>query len=138
MDRVEIAKRLGRPIQHNDYYPINPVQFAVSTAQSRGWGRPTERNTEPVMARLDAGSWLADCPLGCGGAETVDEAQPLFLCLSCGSGMKWWPVVFPVNREAIDAEVSKRRDPHGWAWATGESMDDLRKETAVLKARGLA
>jgi len=89
-----------------------------------------------VLARIDSGRWLADCPAGCGGAEMVSAADPVFLCIACGSGDQWWPVTFPSNRAAIEAEIAKRADVNGWAWTPGETVAQLRAETIRLQEGG--
>jgi hypothetical protein len=62
----------------------------------------------------------------------VSAADPVFLCVSCGSGDKWWPVSFPTNRKAIETELVKRVDVHGWSWTPGETLAELRAETSRL------
>ncbi len=64
---------------------------------------------EPVVARVDAGRWIADCP--CGGAAYVDRDEPIFYCLGCGNRSNDGdarPVVFPDSAEAIEEELLKR------------------------------
>lgn len=69
---------------------------------------------EPVAARIDFGRWVCDCE--CGGAEYVDPADPVFYCMSCGNtqyegGLR--PVVFPKNREEIEAPIVAGKY-HSW------------------------
>jgi hypothetical protein len=139
MPSVQMAQRLGRPIEHGDYHlqpdgsPMPARDFMVSVFRRMHPGRVIEAVSEvPVAARIDAGRWLADCPMGCGGAEMVSAADPVFLCVSCGSGDKWWPVSFPTNRKAIETELVKRVDVHGWSWTPGETLAELRAETSRL------
>ena len=132
---IQLAQRLGRPIQHDDYNPDITARRFMAGVFIRILRRavPTEESLVAVPARLDAGRWLADCPLGCRGAEMVSVADPWFLCLSCGSGDKWWRVVFPTNRREIEVEVVRRSDVHGWAWNPRETMADLQAETTRLR-----
>jgi len=126
---IQKAQRLGRPVTHDDINPGTARQFFAQVAtRSRGWEVPTETSPTPVMARLDAGRWLADCPI-CDGAELVSVSDPVFFCLSCSSGGMWWPVEWPVDRAEIEAEVIKRSDLMGWAWNPGETLADLEAET---------
>jgi len=62
----------------------------------------------------------------------VSAADPVFLCISCGSDDKWWPVTFPGNRGAIEAEIVKRTDVNGWSWTPGETLAQLQAETTRL------
>ena len=136
---MQLAVSLGRPVQHEDFHkqadgsPLTANQFmrAVFVRIHRR-PAPLVRETTDVLARLDAGRWVVDCPMGCGGAEMVSQADAVFLCLSCGSDDRWWPVSFPINLRAIEAEVVKRKDPHGWAWNPGETLAQLRAETRRL------
>ena len=139
MPSVQMAQRLGRPIEHGDYHlqpdgsPMPARDFMVGVFRRMHPGRVIEAVSEvPVDARIDAGRWLAACPMGCGGAEMVSAADPIFLCVSCGSDDKWWPVVFPDDRTAIEAELVKRADVHGWSWNPGETLAELRAETSRL------
>lgn len=63
-----------------------------------------------VVARVDWGRWLADCPL-CGGAELVSRKAGVFYCLSCGMADqdgKPMRVLFPDDAEEIEAELNTR------------------------------
>lgn len=139
MPSIQMAYRLGRPIEHGDYHlqpggsPIPAREFLSGVFRRMHPGRLiSEVSDVPIAARIDAGRWLADCPVGCGGAEMVSAADPVFLCISCGSDDKWWPVVFPGNRTVIEAEIIKRSDVNGWAWTPGETLAQLRAETTRL------
>jgi len=62
--------------------------------------------TAPVYACIYRGSWIAYCE--CRGAEFVTPSDPIFYCLSCynrSHGGRARPVVFPKNREEIEALV---------------------------------
>lgn len=132
---VQKAVFLKRPIHHEDYHDdIGPRAFMAGVFQRvHRRGVPTEVSAVPVKAHLDTGRWIGHCPLGCRGAELVSMVDPFFLCTSCGSGDKWWPVVFPGNKAKIEAEVVKRADVRGWAWNPGETLKSLRAETIMLE-----
>jgi len=139
MPSVQMAQRLGRPIEHGDYHlqadgsSMSAREFMAGVFRRMHPGREVLVVSDvPVPARIDAGRWLADCPLGCGGAEMVSAADPVFLCISCGSDDKWWPVTFPGNRGAIEAEIVKRPDVNGWSWTPGETLAQLQAETTRL------
>lgn len=129
---IQTAQALGRPVTHDDIHnmPIRAFFRGVAT-RSRGWAAPQGEGGQAVNARLDAGRWLADCPY-CDGAELVTPADPIFFCLSCGSKGTYHPVVFPGTMDSIGREVQKRGNPMTWAWQPGETLTDLRKETALL------
>ncbi len=133
MTTLDKAVALGRPIEHGDFNPVPIRTFFTEFLADRGIPFPLVFGGT-VPARLDAGRWLADCPLdNCHGAEMVDTTDPVFVCLSCGSGSQQWAVEFPLIKTDIDAEVSKRQDIHGWAWDVGETLDDLEAETERLR-----
>jgi len=132
---VQTAISLGRVVQHEDTQPVSVQRFAANICQNRGWDVPNEKAEGEVIARIDTGRWVADCPLGCGGAEMVSVHAPFFTCLSCGSGGLWWPVVFPSNREAIEKELLKRRDVRSWSWNPDESVAVLRRQTKKLAGK---
>ena len=143
MPSVQMAQRLGRPIEHGDYHlqpdgsPMSAREFQGGVFRRLHPGRIISVISEvAVAARIDAGRWLADCPVGCGGAEMVSAADPVFLCVSCGSDDKWWPVTFPADRAAIEAEITKRTNVNGWAWTPGETLAQLREETIRLNEEG--
>ena len=136
---MQMAQRLGRPIEHGDYHlqadgsPMPARDFMVGIFRRMHPGRVVEAVSDvAVPARIDGGRWLADCPLACGGAEMVSAADPVFLCVSCGSDDMWWPVAFPSDRADIEAELVKRTDTHAWAWNPGETLAQLETETARL------
>jgi hypothetical protein len=100
-----------------------------------------------VVARVNLGRWIADCP--CGGAEMVDPDVPLFFCFSCGNldnGGKYRPVNFPAWHKSIEAELLKRKavkvnsfiQPlHGELpreWIPGEKVSDLKAQRKSAKA----
>ena len=65
---------------------------------------------EAVEARIDAGRWMADCPV-CGGVEYVDPDEKVFYCFQCGNHEvrgDGRPVVFPEAREQIEKLVMTR------------------------------
>ena len=67
--------------------------------------------TATVVARIDAGRWVADCPL-CNGAEIVSKSTPIFFCMSCGmasDGGKVRLVTFPADITATEAAVADLR-----------------------------
>ena len=83
--------------------------------------------SEFVIARVNHGRWIADCPI-CRGAEMVKETQD-FLCGSCGAfgRVKW-----PKDIAAIEAALAVR--PMGnQNWTPDEKVSALIAEN---KERG--
>jgi hypothetical protein len=125
--------------------------------KSKLWDGTTTKE-DPVEARIDHGRWIADCDQ-CGGAEYVDPDNPLFYCFSCRNKAHKGaarPVIFPVNREEIDAALLERKViEHGGdtetekalrhvsvglprSWTPGETPLDLREQQKhILKAKAL-
>lgn len=75
-----------------------------------------------VVARVDWGRWLADCPF-CGGAELVSRTAGVFYCLSCGmakQGGRPMRAVFPDGLEEIEAELNTREEKfQNWTMERG-------------------
>ena len=75
-----------------------------------------------VVARVDWGRWLADCPY-CGGAELVSRKTGIFYCLSCGmadQGGRPMRAVFPDDLEEIEAELTTREEKwQNWTMERG-------------------
>lgn len=96
-DGETVAQRMGF---------FNHAALRQSLAAARGF-RP-RLGTGTVYARIDAGRWVADCPL-CAGSEVVSKAAPVFFCLSCGmvsdSG-RARVVLFPADSAATEALVA--------------------------------
>ncbi len=75
-------------------------------AAKKRW-RIDEHSQGAVMARIDWGRWIADCPC-CAGAEFVSRKDRRFFCLNCGMvGNDGHPmqVVFPPDAKTIEAEL---------------------------------
>lgn len=88
-----------------------------------------------VVARVDHGRWIADCPnAGCTGAEYVSvSGRQGFFCTECrnaAAGHLSIAVVLPEQamREQIDAYLSARPVPANRNWRPGETVKDLQRE----------
>lgn len=81
-----------------------------------------------VEAFISGGRWLAFCPVpDCNSAEYVQYDWPVFVCsASCGEGPL--TVIFPRQREQIEAELLKRSTPRTRNWRKGETVANLRRE----------
>lgn len=112
---------------------------------------------DAVLAEINFGRWIARCP-DCGGAEYVSPSEKVFYCLSCGNhslGGDARRVVFPENREEIEAEVLSREVTQGRginpmdraikaqpkvpglsrSWTPGESVEDLKEQKRLAKEK---
>jgi hypothetical protein len=102
--------------------------------QARGIGFPFDARPQGrVKAEVNHGRWIARCVV-CGGAEEVTPKEPVFYCLSCGNadnGGHVMAVVFPDDREAIEAELLRRPDIGTRNWLPTETVNDLASESAA-------
>lgn len=81
---------------------------------SRAYGKIYNGRVEglAVQAVIEGGRWIAHCNAPrCNGCEYVRSDEPIFFCLSCGNAINGGsarPVVFPEEREAIEAALVER------------------------------
>ena len=110
----------------------------------------------PILARVDFGRWIADCP-ECGGAEYVDPQEAIFYCFNCGNRPNSGharPVVFPPEderqeierlllargvddrrgRNRIERALMARPAPLPRSWSPGERAEDLRRQNEAVRA----
>jgi len=110
-----------------------------------------------VYARVDAGRWLADCPI-CSRSNYVDPDEPVFYCFGCGNqgSGKFVPVIFPEEREEIESLLLARAVTieetddnlisqainavpviagHGRDWNNEMSVDDLKQANKEKKVK---
>jgi len=137
-----------RILHHEDMIDMPLPQFLAGACLRRGLGVPKPPGegtiSGSVEARIDAGRWVALCPSEtCRGAELVSAEYPVFACASCcnrDNGGKWYAVIFPKNKAAIEAELL-RRPAHASidgltvtrGWAPGQSVAELRRERRQLE-----
>ena len=77
----------------------------------------------PILARVNHGRWIADCP-DCAGAELARDGR-LFICHNCSSGPH--QVIFPAEREVIELLLSWRPEINR-NWEVGETVENLERE----------
>jgi len=90
---------------------------------------------KPVDAQIDFSRWIGRCE--CGGAEIIDPDYPYFYCFSCGNKSnkgKLRPVTFPVDYKIIETELLTREDMRWKCWDKSQSIEELKVESAMLKA----
>lgn len=95
---------------------------------------PTSGIAGETAAYVNDGRWIAECPTdGCSAALLVSPEDPRFLCPICWQG--WYTVVFPAEREDIEAILVQRPGPLSRHWRPGETVDSLAAENrAMLEA----
>ncbi len=82
----------------------------------------------PVKAFVNKGNWIVVCPK-CGGAEYAWE-EGWFFCCSCKNsymGHKYRRLVFPSDRQAIEAALVKRPLMNR-SWNLNETVADLERQ----------
>lgn len=82
----------------------------------------------PVRAYINRSCWVADCE--CRGCMVVEPNEP-YLCPDCGNAMyRGQPreVIFPKNREQIEAVLLKRPYPKNRNWLLTETLADLKRQ----------
>ena len=130
---VEIAPGVRVPLQ--EVLPLERMAEAmpmIAWHHAESWSVP--QKTAPRSAALPAfvsGSrWLVQCP-ACLSAQYTTQADPRFFCVDCLNehvGGAWLPVVWPEDREAIEAALAVRPQPHTRTWMPHESVEDLHRQ----------
>lgn len=96
------------------------------------WGRtPDWRAVGIVAARINAGRWIADCPLpGCNEAVHTAVGLPFFCpnCLNAANGYHAYQVRFPDETSLIEHILSERPLPTTRNWQPGETIEQLINE----------
>jgi hypothetical protein len=87
------------------------------------FGHPplTVHDEPPVVAYINHGRWVADCP--CGGAELVAEDR-LMVCGSCAARSE---VIFPPNVTVLESALAARLKKNK-NWKPTETVADLLAE----------
>ena len=78
----------------------------------------------PKRARIDWGRWVIDCE--CGAGNAVDPEWPFAACPACGAVHR--NILYPPNREAIEAALNARPNQRNRFWNPDETLDQLRTE----------
>lgn len=95
---------------------------------------PSGLAAKPALAaRVNHGQWIVDCPF-CPSASMACATDHRFFCVNClnaGAGGKWLAVIWPKNRDAIEAVLLERPNPHTRNWSMVETLQDLRAENAA-------
>ena len=125
-------------VEHESWHKASLETLVRDAMKNNGLGAPPPLShvQNKLWAEVNHGRWIVTCPSRCGGAIIVSSHQPLFLCPDCGSsenGGKWYNVIFPANKEAIEKLLLKRPafNPMRAAnrnWKPDESVSDLEWE----------
>lgn len=91
-------------------------------------------NSPPLVAYVNHGRWLVDCP--CGSGAYVDPMAEVARCAGQGCGLVSRVLLPPVSdRSEIERLLLARRRPPERNWRHPETIDDLRREN---EAHGVA
>jgi hypothetical protein len=138
--------RADRIIMHEDWQPepyLNFVRDQVGAVHR--W--PADKQLPDtalvagvVVAYVNHGRWVVECPTGDGGALCVSRNYLLFLCPFClneVNGGQWYEVRLPANKPNLEVRLLKRPATDGFNattrnWRPGETEADLRAENVRM------
>ncbi len=99
--------------------------------------------TSKARAYVNFGRWIADCPLGCGGAQQLEANQSSFFCNPPSGCGHITTVEWPQDPQGIWDALVERQMPKTRNWfpkdhelalrancAHGQSVTELRAETS--------
>jgi len=127
-------------IVHEDWQEVSYRTMHLALWFARQGGPPPEAVQGQVLAVINYGRWIVDCPAdGCRGAVVASLVTREFFCTECGSRENYgkvYRVVFPRFRAALEKELIKRpsRVPFSAEhrnWTPSESL-------AAIKAENIA
>ena len=99
-------------------------ESAMNWRVRRNHARPALLLPDQVVAYVNHGRWLADCP--CGAKMAVDREWAHGYCAGCGSkALVDWPTVDKM--EKIERQLRRRPLPHA-NWLPGETIAELKAE----------
>ena len=84
-----------------------------------------------IMAYINEGRWIAECPAGDGMAFCASFREPLFWCPLCGNaanGGQWLNVAFPPQKAAIERLLLLRPAVQNRNWVWPETVAGLARE----------
>lgn len=95
--------------------------------------------TNKARAYVNFGRWIADCPMDCGSALQLRDAQPTFDCVECGfsTEIEWPDNVNDIWSALLERPAKRNRNwfPSNHTLALrsfsphGQSVQELRDET---------
>lgn len=132
-DSLRGAPSGSDPSRPSTWWPAEILRRTNGATQAPGWtwGMPDAMllDGQAVVAQVNHGRWVADCP-SCLIAQIVDPADPQLWCPVCQPA-GWRSIVFPSEREAIEALLEERDDPISRNWGPWETVGMLAAENAA-------
>lgn len=129
-----------RIVEHEHTHGISVQTWLQGYFDKAGWGMipPETAINGQVFAEVNHGRWIVRCPV-CPSAALASERTKLFLCPECGSpenGNRWYAVIFPPFKRAIENVLLRRpmRNPNHAPtrnWLPGETVADLVAENTL-------
>ena len=121
--------------EHEHWQGMNWRQFVAAVV------KPGEKAPPPIavpvnsiMAYVNEGRWIAECPSGDGMAFCVSSQQPIFWCPLCGNianGGQWLTITFPPQKTAIERLLLFRPEGVNRNWVWPETVAGLRQENQI-------
>ncbi|WP_328860882.1 hypothetical protein [Streptomyces sp. NBC_00306] len=95
--------------------PAERVIAYMERVTQRSWPRPKGQSGVTLIARIDAGRWVVQCP-DCDSAQVVSPEDTRFWCVTCQPDA-WTRVRFPADPAAVEESVASKpaRDRFWWA-----------------------
>lgn len=105
-------------------------QLKIERKQAQGMRVEVHEVAEPIVARVDAGSWLVDCD--CGNGVSTDPEWKMGCCFGCGAVHV--NVIFPEDHAEIERLLVARPQKNRH-WVPGETLEQVRADNAANGAR---
>lgn len=104
------------------------------TQKMRQRGTRVRESDELLVARVDHGRWLADCPACNAGIALTPGASEAF-CFGFGCGHRFTHIAWPDDAAVEEIERTLRARPKIATrnWLPTETVDDLRRENRERK-----
>lgn len=110
----------GKPLDAWDLVPpAERVIAYMEHLEQRTWPRPGPDIVGQLIARIDAGRWVAQCPT-CASAQVVTPTDPRMWCVDCKPDA-WTSVRFPSDCEGAEATVADLPVSERFWWADDDT-----------------
>ena len=132
---IEGIIRGDKIVAHEDWQGMPWLAFVAHCYRQFGHSGMLPPLTDvhgTMVASVNHGRWLVECPSGDGCAMVVSPSQPYFMCVVCGNeanGGRWYNVQFPgaPEKRAIEGALLKR-PIRNRNWEPGETAQALEAE----------
>lgn len=117
--------------------PVVEWASFVSTERGKPWPKPVGHSADPQLAasaHVNHGRWLVACPFGCGEHQHASETDRRFFCFTCRNqpvGGVSVPVVWPDERDQVEAHLLARPSERNRNWWPHEAPVDLARENTL-------